>query len=156
MRRLTALGFLLLGSIAIGPFSLAAQEHLDSASVAQLKPDRFVRIQVPDLGRVSGRVNALTPNKLTLVTADRDRRVSLAAIDTLWVRGRRTKTGAIIGSIVGLGGGIFLGLLVDGLCEYDCGNGAPVTLGILGAAAGAGAGALIGAAIPRWRKIFPR
>jgi hypothetical protein len=131
------------------------QASVDSASIVQLRPDRFVRIEAPELGRVSGRVQSLTGAALVLERDAGQRTVSLAAIDTIWVRARRTKTGAIVGGILGAVGGAFLGALADGLCEYDCGGNSVLPGAVLGAGAGAITGGLIGAAIPRWRRIFP-
>lgn len=149
--------FTTLLAILVSP--LSAQEippGLDSASVVQLRPDRFVRIQVPELGRIQGTVGSRSATELELQSEGTSRRIQLAAVDTLWVRGRRTKTGAIIGGILGLGGGIFLGALGEALCEYDCDNDNYIVTGALfGAAAGGATGALIGAAIPRWKRVYP-
>jgi hypothetical protein len=147
----------LLGMLALSLLAQPCQaQGLDSTSVALLKPDRFVRIQVPDFGRVQGNVGAVTPADLTLVTEEGSRTVHLAAVDTLWVRGRRTKLGAIIGGVVGLGGGVFLGLLAEALCENSCEGDAVLTLGLLGTGTGALTGAIIGTAFPRWRRVHPR
>jgi hypothetical protein len=128
---------------------------IDSASILLLKPDRFVRIQLPDLGRIQGTVGLRTESELVLRLEGEDRRVSLAAVDTLWVRGRHTKTGAIIGGLLGIGGGIFLGALVNAVCEYDCDGNYVVGGAVFGAVTGGVVGAIIGAAIPRWRRVFP-
>jgi hypothetical protein len=148
---------LLLVSLAS---TLSAQESasggLDSASILLLKPDRFVRIQLPELGRVQGKVGSRVGEALTLKSEEGDRRVRLAAVDTLWVRGRATKLGAIVGGVLGLGSGLLLGALGDALCEYDCGGNYALTGGLLGAAVGGATGAVIGSAIPRWRRVFPR
>jgi hypothetical protein len=66
-------------------------------------------LQVPDLGRVQGTVGFRTATELLLQGETENRTIRLAAVDTLWVRGRRTKAGAIIGGILGIGGGILLG-----------------------------------------------
>jgi hypothetical protein len=154
------------GSIPLGALLIALQVTpvqaqgqspggLDSASILLLKPDRFVRLRVPDLGRVQGRVGFLSPTELTLQAETEYRTIRLAAVDTLWVRGRRTKAGAIIGAILGIGGGIFLGAVGDALCEYDCNGNYVVTGGVLGGLAGGVTGAIIGSAFPRWRRVFP-
>jgi hypothetical protein len=146
--------------IVISCSPLIAQETrssgLDSASVLLLKPDRFVRLELPDLGRIQGIVGFRTATELVLKMESESRTVSLGAVDTLWVRGRRTTTGAIIGAILGAGGGAMLGALADGLCEFDCGGDSVLPGALLGAAAGGLAGALVGAAIPRWKRVFPR
>lgn len=147
---------LLVGLLGVA-LPLAAQtpaRGLDSASVVMLKPDRFVRIQVPDLGRITGTVRWLRPADV-MISRDGDHIVALAAIDTLWVRGRRTKAGAIIGGILGAGGGAFLGALGDALCEVDCEGDSVLPGALLGAGAGAIIGAVVGTAIPRWKRVFP-
>lgn len=143
----------LLGALAAAP--LLGQQGLDSMSIVQLRPERFVRLQVPDLGRVQGTVRLRTGTEVVLSTGTEDRTIQLGAVDTLWVRGRRTLTGAIIGGVLGIGGGIFLGALADGLCEYDCSGNNVVGGAVFGLAAGAAAGALVGTAFPRWRRVFP-
>jgi hypothetical protein len=129
---------------------------LDSASVVQLRPDRFVRIQVPGMGRFSGHVGFHTATELLLKVEGENRTISLGAVDTLWVRGRRTKTGAIIGGILGIGGGVFLGALAEALCEYSCEGDYIIGGGLFGGVAGGVTGAIIGTAIPRWKRVFPR
>lgn len=140
---------------AVLPAQQMAPRGLDSASIVFLKPDRFVRIQLPDLGRIQGKVGFRTGSEMVLQMEDEKRTVSLSSVDTLWVRGRRTKTGAIIGGLVGIGGGIFLGALANALCEYDCGGNVVVAGALFGMATGGITGAVIGAAIPRWRRVFP-
>jgi hypothetical protein len=87
------------------------------------------------------------------------RSVSLAEVDSVWVRGRATKTGMLVGAVTGaIATGIFVGLVVSAICEVDCDNagleGGLVGFGI-GAVGGALVGAAIGAAIPKWRLRFP-
>lgn len=146
--------------VALVGSPLAGQETpaggLDSATVLQLKPDRFVRIQIPDLGRVQGHVGFRTATELVLKSEGEHKTISLGAVDTLWVRGRRTGTGALIGAILGAGGGALLGALVGGLCEYDCDGDYVIGGGVFGAAVGGVTGAIIGAAIPRWRRVYPK
>lgn len=152
------LGWLAVAAVTTIPSTLCAQspqEGLDSASIAQLTPRRYVRLQLPEYGRIQGTVGLRTGSELTLQMESESRRISLGAIDTLWVRGRRTTTGAIIGAILGAGGGALLGAVVDGLCEYDCEGNSVLGIGLLGAGAGAIVGGVVGTAIPRWKRIFP-
>jgi hypothetical protein len=114
-----------------------------------------VRFAVPDLGRVQGYVSGVSGSHVALRTDGQSRFIPLAGIDTLWIRARATKAGAIVGGILGLGGGVFLGAIADALCESSCQGSATVSVGIVGTLAGAGVGALIGSAIPRWKKVYP-
>jgi hypothetical protein len=141
--------------IAVPLHAQKGQGGLDSASILQLKPDRFVRLQVPDLGRVQGTVGFRTATELLLQGETENRTIRLAAVDTLWVRGRRTKAGAIIGGILGIGGGILLGAVGDALCEVDCDGNYTLNGAVLGALAGGVTGAIVGSAIPRWKRVFP-
>jgi hypothetical protein len=155
MVKLMTLFALLVGLVPGVSAQETARGGLDSASVLLLKPDRFVRIQVPDLGRVQGRVGGLTGSDLVLQDEGNSRRVQLAAVDTLWIRGRATKTGAIIGAVLGIGAGVFLGALGEALCEYDCNHNYVLSGALIVGAMGGAAGAVIGTAIPRWRRVFP-
>jgi hypothetical protein len=78
--------------------------------------------------------------------------IPIQDIQRAWVRGNHAKTGAIIGGILGASGGLFFGLLIDAVCEGDC-NGSAATLTLFGLGAGAGTGALIGMAFPRWKEL---
>lgn len=156
VRHSVSLVFLLVAGAAgrVQP-QQSASPGLDSASILQLRPDRFVRIQLPEIGRIQGRVGSRSGSAIVLQMEGEDRTISLGAVDTLWVRGRRTKSGAIIGGLLGIGGGIFLGAIANALCEYDCGGSFVIGGAIAGGVAGGALGAVIGAAIPRWRRVFP-
>ena len=84
-------------------------------------------------------------------------RLRLQEVTDVWVRGRHTKLGAILGGLTGLGAGLFLGAIVSSACEVDCTRVDQVYLvtGALGAGSGVLPGALIGAAIPTWKRRFP-
>ena len=131
-------------------------QALDSASVVLLKPDRFVRIQVPQLGRFQGKVGFISGPDLYLVTEEGSRTISLAAVDTLWSRGRRTTLGTVIGGVIGLGGGIFLGLLGQAISGPGSSLDVFVPAALAGTAAGALVGGVAGASIGRWRRAHPR
>ncbi|MEO8201759.1 MAG: hypothetical protein ABI679_14615 [Gemmatimonadota bacterium] len=156
----TGLPMILLG-LALGGLSVCAEAQVspaagpDPATVALLKPARFVRFALPPLGRTTGTVESHSSSEVVLVGNGGRQVISLASIDTLWVRGRATKPGAIVGGVLGLGAGILLGVLAEALCEYDCGHAYVVPIALIGTAAGGATGAVIGAAIPRWRKVYP-
>jgi hypothetical protein len=108
---------------------------------------------------VTGRLQSLAVGSATLETTQGSRSVSLAGVDSVWVRHRSTGTGALIGGIAGgVAGGVFVGLLAAAVCESDCEN-----IGLrgglygfaIGGAGGALVGAAIGAAIPKWRLRWP-
>lgn len=142
---------------------LAAGTGAEAQSPAQVLEAQLARKPVVRLGsdgaRATGRLLALAGGTATLQSADATVSVPLAGVDSIWVRGRATKTGAIVGASVGaIGTAVFVGWLAAGLCEVDCegagARGALVGFG-LGAVGGGLVGAAIGAAIPKWRLRFP-
>jgi hypothetical protein len=75
------------------------------------------------------------------------------------VRGTSAKLGAIVGSVVGAGSGLALGVLACELSSdgHGCQDSELVVLGTLaGAGVGVGLGALVGSAFPRWRLRYAR
>lgn len=89
-------------------------------------------------------------------------RVPVDAMERMWVEVGSSGRGAVLGTIVGGVLGAVGGYLVDtescdrqeGDCIYSGFDAAAVT-GLGGALAGAGLGALVGRAFPRWRIWFP-
>ncbi len=151
---------------ALGVASIAAAAPLQAQasdvlrSAARLHAGTTIRVHGP-AGRLTGRVLHASETGLLLgiVTGTeaeaRDTiTVSLSEIDTLWVRGRATKPGAIVGGLAGLALGVLYGAAIQQACETDCTAAIPV-LAVGGAAAGALVGGVVGAAIPRWRRRLP-
>lgn len=116
---------------------------------ARLHSDRTVVGQYAPVGdgRLGIRTDAGTTDTL-----------SLTALRELSVRGRHTKTGAIVGGIAGVAFGVFVGVMVNALCEGgdDCQGSAPYLIAIP-AFGGGGAllGAAVGSAFPKWKRVFP-
>lgn len=153
IRRLSAALLLLAGAAG----SLPAQT-VEQALEPLAERRAVIRLRAEN-ALVTGRLQALAAGSATLETTQGSRSVSLAAVDSVWVRHRSTGTGALVGGIVGgVATGLFLGVLVAALCESDCDN-AGLEGGLVGLALGGGGGALvgaaIGAAIPRWRLRWP-
>lgn len=148
--RILSTGFIAIGLI-LGASPTAHAQRIDSSSLAQLRPQRFVRIETSALGRIQGTVAQHSATDLLLADGG-EHLVPVDEIQRAWVRGRHTKTGAIIGGILGAGGGLFFGLLIDAVCEGDC-QGSAATVTVLGLGAGVGLGALVGSAFPRWKEL---
>jgi hypothetical protein len=142
-------------ALVLTPLWTAAAQSgsLDSASLARLRPTRFVRVELPDLSRIQGQVTRSSMTELYLSQDDQERRIPTDQIQRAWVRGRATGIGAIVGSVIGLGGGLLLGAVVDAVCETESCGGATIPVGLLGAGVGAGVGAIVGSAIPRWHQV---
>ena len=140
-----------------GAAPLAAQSA-ENVLTPLVPKSSMVRLRMQGT-EMTGRLIALTSGVATLSTESGNRTASLAALDSIWVQGRATKTGAIVGGIAGLViGAVFVGVMVDALCEADCdtaGLEGAVVGGALGLGAGGLLGAGIGALIPKWRLRFP-
>lgn len=159
------LGLLWAGGL-LRPAGAAAQApRQDSVRSAVFELERGTTIRLSsDRGVVEGTLTRVDGDGLVLGP---DPHVyGLAAVDTLWVRGRATRKGALIGGIAGgVGGGLFggfLGLVSEALCEYECPDGDflhyagwVAGTGLVGTIGGAGLGALIGSAFPRWHRKYP-
>jgi hypothetical protein len=79
--------------------------------------------------------------------------VPAVSIDTLWTRGRSTKTGLIVGALLGAGIGA---VAAASLGEGDIDRQALWAVSLGGGTVGGGlVGMLIGAAVPRWKRQFP-
>jgi uncharacterized membrane-anchored protein len=137
--------------------ALAAQSA-DSVLAPLVPKTSMIRLRTQGT-EMTGRLLALTSGVATLETTSGNRTASLASVDSIWVRGRATKSGAIIGGVAGaVLFGAFVGYAVSGLCEVDCDN-SFIEGALVGGALGLGGGALlgagIGALIPKWRLRFP-
>jgi hypothetical protein len=152
---------LLLVGIALAgvPASVVAQAtRIDtraaSEALARLHPESVLRIETQGR-RVQGRLDGLSRTSIRVSFDGSGESVDLNQLTAVWVRGRHTKTGAIVGGIGGLGLGLFVGYIANALCETDdCGD-AYLLAPALFIPAGALVGAAIGAAIPNWRRIIP-
>jgi hypothetical protein len=130
------------------------------AVIQTLRDSQWVRLVSPALARREGQLLVVNSSELVLARHAQPLRVPAADIDSLWVRGRATKTGALLGGLVGAVAGVGAGLFISQvICStQDCGvdDAAPVLgLGAGGLAGGALVGALIGSAVPKWRLRFP-
>lgn len=130
-RRPMLVVLLALGSAA----PLNAQTALDTV-LNRLRPGQTIRVSTRDQGRVEYRFGS--------------RDIAVTSIDSLWVRGRSTATGAIVGGLT-LAAVSFA--IVSGACDpgADCsGVEVPAAMAV-GLVGGALLGALIGSTMPRWR-----
>jgi hypothetical protein len=138
---------------------LGGQAPLEAA-VRTLKPGQTVRIRVHGGGRIESRIRSLQAGSLPLQLVGDSGAFDIAAIDSLWVRGRATRTGAIAGAaVVGVASIAFWA----GLCTaLNDGPGGCKEWGRVTAysVAGAGVGALIGAGVGalhgKWRLRYAR
>ncbi len=150
--------FALVLSTLILVSDLGGQAPLEAA-VKTLKPGQTVRIRVHGGDRIESRIRSLQAESLGLQLVGDSAAFDLAAMDSLWVRGRATRTGAIAGAaVVGVGSFAFWAALCEGLSDRGgCKEWGRVTgYSLAGAGAGALIGAGVGALVPKWRLRYAR
>jgi hypothetical protein len=149
---LFALTSRLIPALILLPASLAAQATLDSVA-RQLKPGQTVRLHLQTGLRAEGRFTAYQPDSSIVRLAMRDTTLPFAMIDSIWVRKTGASTGAIVGAVaVGVPSALFWGALCTGLSDGECGQwGAVAGLTMAGAGVGALLGAAIGSAATHWQ-----
>lgn len=113
---------------------LCAQGSIDTA-LSALKPGQTVRLRVQGGDRTQSRVLSVRTESPTLWLEGASAPYEGAAIDSLWVRGRATAAGAIVGAVV-LGGATFgvTSAICQSVNESPCGSETTVPLVLAGAA----------------------
>ncbi len=171
MYRLTlqaAVVAMVFASTAVAQTPGPAPDSATLAALARLTPGAAVRLSAGMPKRVQGTLRSWTWSDSTVLIAAAPgttvTSVAVGAIDTLWVRGRATGTGAVVGAVtVGLlgaaAGAASCGLAnsvnsLSGQSQQSCAG--PVAGGgLLGVGVGLGLGALVGSAFPKWRRVAP-
>ena len=145
--------FLFLSMPALATGQTGDNSVMRQTAIESLHDSQWVRLTSPGAGRRDGRILARNPTELILSPAPEPVRVPAADIDTIWTRGSSTKTGLIVGALLGAGLGIVAG---SALGEADSPRGELMgaTIG-LGMAGGGLLGALFGTAVPRWKRSYP-
>ena len=137
--------------LVVGPASLLSQVTIDSVA-SRLHADQYVRLHVRGGRHLEGRFAfyVVAPAGSQLSVADT--LIQVVTVDSLWVRGRATKTGAIVGAVVvGVPAAVFWAEVCALITESDCTAWGAVA-GLTAGTAGVGAllGAAVGTAFPRW------
>ena len=158
-QRARFMGVAMLVSLLM-PDSVQAQASTEppEAVLARIESGKVVRARVDSNRMVVGQYAPVGDGRLGIRTdAGITDTLLLTGLRELSVRGRHTKTGALVGGIVGVGFGIFVGYVVTHVCDSaDCDGSGPYAVAIpLFGGGGALLGAAIGAAIPRWKRVFP-
>jgi len=159
MQTRTALAVILVTSLGLALPMPATSEPIrkgndPAAVIAQFKPGARVRIE-DTKGRVwEGRYIATTDGAVVL--DDPLARIPSASIRQVWVRGRATMSGAVIGGVLlGLSKAALAAFGTGFQCEH-CGDAVheATARGLaIGAGIGALAGGLVGAAFPTWHRL---
>jgi hypothetical protein len=119
-----------------------------------LEDSQWVRLAGSSLGRREGRVLQHSPTEIVLSPEPQPLRIPATSIDTLWTKGTSSKTGALVGGLLGAGVGVLFATQAVEEGETPgadwvlaIGGGGPVAGGLLGA--------VVGLAFPRWHRQFP-
>lgn len=144
--------------VAIAALPSRSRAQMPGPDFGRLGPSSVVRANLPDGRTVTGRYAPLGDGRLGIrAEAGTTDTLRLAELEALSVRGRQTKTGAIVGGSLGLALGLYLGYLIGAFCDAaDCDRGEPFLVTIpLFAGSGTLVGAAIGAAFPKWKQVYP-
>lgn len=129
-----------------------------SDPAVRVTPGVVVRVDLSGNRSVVGQYSRLGDGRLGVARENGAMdTVAFNQIRTLAVRGRHTKTGAIVGGSVGLAFGVFVGIVASAMCETDSCNGVQPYLISIPIFAGGGTlvGAAVGAAFPKWKRVYP-
>jgi hypothetical protein len=112
---------------------------------------------------MEGRFEQFRPDSLVIRRGELARvGIALRTVSRVWVRERATRTGMLVGGLLGVPLGVLVG---GGLCDFErnqennIGDDVSCTehyIGatVAGAALGVGLGALVGRVIPKWNLRF--
>jgi hypothetical protein len=156
--RTFGLALLLLAGSAIPAH---AQSEALVAEVGTIGFGQGVRVDATPFGLLEGRFVSANDTTLFLRSGNEPIEVRLPDIDRLWVRGRSTRRGAILGAGAGVLLGVIGGLVIGSIaCEPvdggDCTKAeVAAVMGLFGGAGGTVVGVGIGFTIPTWRLRFP-
>jgi hypothetical protein len=151
-------GFSLAALTGLLVTSNAIAQNPAGPTIGRVAPGAFVRARTDADRPLAGRFVPVGDGRLGIRS---DQGVTdtlhLGELRELSVRGRHTKTAAIIGGIAGVAAGIFVGVMVNGVCETDdCRGARPYLIAIPAfGAGGALLGAAVGSAFPKWKRVFP-
>jgi hypothetical protein len=125
------------------------------AALQALSDSQWIRLTSASFGRREGQLLAHSATELVLALEPEPLRIPATRIDTLWAKGTASKSGAIVGGLLGAGVGV---LVATQAVEKGETPGADWVLAIGGGGAVSGGllGALIGSAFPRWQRRYPR
>jgi hypothetical protein len=135
---------LMAGAIAFAPSPASAQSTSFDDLAVRLEVGEKLRVEDRSGARTSGRLAGLTADTITLETGEGERRFRRDDVATVAKRGVHSKRGALIGAAVGAALGI------PSISGENGDPDAPVLTGLLGA----GAGAIVGAFVPRLQTVY--
>jgi hypothetical protein len=142
----------------LGAPVLAAQESAESR-LERLQPGQTLRLRLVDGQRLQSTIAAVAGDPFSIRLTQLPTPLTLEAIDSLWVRGRATAPGALVGAgLLGASQVVFWGSLCgehpqqERVCSHET-TAVMTTFGLIG---GALLGAGVGLLVPKWRLRYVR
>lgn len=136
-----AVALMLAAALTLVSAPARAQDDNGTARLREkLRQGDRVRLAL-DSGTLTGKVDAVDADRLTVQTATGEQVVPFASI----VEARRTRRGMLLGTLIGAGAGVAFGAAAASYAENETGNGTTAFLFCtgVGIAAGAGIDALV-------------
>jgi hypothetical protein len=119
-----------------------------------LSDSQWIRVSRTGHARREARLLEHSATEIVL-DLDRPLRIPITSIDTLWDRRTASKTGALVGGLLGAGIGVLVATQA-----VEKGETPPadwIGLIAIGGTGGGGLlGALVGRAFPKWHRLYPR
>ncbi len=111
------------------------------------------------MARLTGRAGVVSNDTLDFAEDNAVRRIPISTIDTLWIRGGASTEGAIVGASLGAIFGVLAVASFQGMDDAggsdDGSVGQYMAGAFLVAFLAGGVGALVGGAIPKWKRQYP-
>jgi hypothetical protein len=135
---------------------IAAPDSARLAALARFHPGTTLRLQGSAIGLVEAKLRLPLGDSITTGRWQPNRRIPLAAVDSIWVLHSGVDKGVVVG---GLAFGVVFGVIGAGLSSLDD-DSSDVTNGIIagagfGVALGSLLGAIVGAGNQFWERIYP-
>ena len=144
----------LAGTAQAGRAQVPDQSPRRQLSFERLQDRQWVRVSGSGFAQAEGRVAQHSASELVLATDRRSLVFPASTVDTLWTRGNSAVAGLVVGALLGAALGIVAG---TSLGEENAGSAGLLLSSGIASAVGLGLiGSAIGAAIPHWRRQFPR
>jgi len=119
-----------------------------------LSDSQWIRVSSSGYPRREARLLEHSATEIVL-DLERPLRIPITSIDTLWERRTASKTGALVGGLLGAGAGILVA--TQAVEEGETPSVGYVGLFAVGGAVGGGLlGALVGRAFPKWHRLYTR
>jgi hypothetical protein len=120
-----------------------------------LSDSQWIRVSSSGLARHEARLLERSATEIVLDLEPRPLRIPVSSIDTLWERRTGSKTGALVGGLLGAGIGVLVATQTVEKGETPSADWVGV-FAIGGAVGGGLLGALVGRAFPKWHRLYTR